>query len=193
MSAVNAAEKETKINNIFNTDATMEMIKILLTDSITMLIPIIVKELLPTLTELTKSLVPTIINELSPVSLQASKEAINAHTDQILHEKSDERKETANAKKAFDVFRNRNVTFINNKLDEREELLYRKQRYTNYLQIYSDCMAEEPIYILRKFRKDHFHVKSQAELNHINTSEQQRFPLCLITFYTFRVFILATF
>ena len=37
-------------------------------------------------------------------------------------------------------------------------------------------MAEEPIYIPRKFRKDHFHVKSQAELNHIIISfEQQRF------------------
>ena len=43
--------------------------------------------------------------------------------------------------------------------------MYKLTRYERLLDLYGECLQEEPMYIPRKFRNDKTYVRSQEELN----------------------------
>ena len=60
--------------------------------------------------------------------------------------------------------------YSNNKLwsdllQERKDFVYKFTRFERLLDLYGECLQEEPMYIPRKFRNDKTHVTSQVELN----------------------------
>ena len=60
--------------------------------------------------------------------------------------------------------------YSNNKLwsdllQERKDFVYKFTRFERLLDLYGECLQEEPMYIPRKFRNDKTHVTSQEELN----------------------------
>lgn len=65
--------------------------------------------------------------------------------------------------------------YFTNMLNEREDLYYKFARYENLLELYQNCMKQQPIYIPRKFRSDKYHVMSPSELIAVNKMELQRF------------------
>ena len=81
----------------------------------------------------------------------------------------------AEIKQEFDGFVRHNRNFINEKLVEREKLYYTMARYECYLDLYGECLQEEPVYIPRKFRNDKYYVHSNDELNSVQKFELQRF------------------
>ena len=50
-------------------------------------------------------------------------------------------------------------------LNQRDDLYYKYTRCGYLLDLYGECLQEEPPCIPRKFRKDKYHVTSQKEKN----------------------------
>ena len=60
-------------------------------------------------------------------------------------------------------------------LNQREDYYYKYSRSEHLLDLYGQCLQEEPPYIPRKFRNDTYHTMSQQEKNVIAKSNLQRF------------------
>ena len=75
---------------------------------------------------------------------------------------------------AMEFFNNHHLHW-NKMLNHRENIYYKYARNDHLLQLYGDCLAEEPIYIPRKFRNDNYHTTSQAEINVLTRSNLQKF------------------
>ena len=59
-------------------------------------------------------------------------------------------------------------------LDKREKVYYQFHRTDWLLGLYSECMADENLYIPRKFRQDKTHRMNESETNVIKKLEHQR-------------------
>ena len=64
---------------------------------------------------------------------------------------------------------------MNEQLIDREKELYKYIRNVSLLDLYTECMETEPIYVPRKWRNDNYHVMSERELNVLTNLELKRF------------------
>ena len=112
-------------------------------------------------------IIPDIINEVLPSIIKIIKDKMNESD----HHEKEERSVT----EEYDLFRQNNHRFFDERLARREEIFYKFTRCNMMLDLYTDCMKEEPLYIPRKFRNDKYHLLSQNELNSLRKSEFQRF------------------
>ena len=69
------------------------------------------------------------------------------------------------ARRDAERFMNDNPTKFNECTKERLQVYERYQRCDSLLTLWDECMAEQPPYVPRKFRKDRYHVNDQEELN----------------------------
>ena len=115
---------------------------------------------------------PRIVDILAPEIIELLKERIDSNNVglPISNSMSDE------LKAEFETFRNNNRTYIEEQLAEREDKYYTLARYEHYLDLWGECLEEEPEpYVPKKYRNDRFYVTSNAELISVNRSELQRF------------------
>ena len=133
---------------------------------VTSIIPQLIKDITPAIT----SLLPTIIKEVSTTIIDTTK-----NTLKNVSNVNDITKNIMNPQQEFRKFIDKNGNHMDTVLKEREDIYDSFTRSDNLLNMYNDCMAEEPIYIPRKFRSDAFHVTSTAELNSVIKFEQHRF------------------
>ena len=56
-------------------------------------------------------------------------------------------------------------------LQKRKYFVYKFTRCERLLDLYGECLQEEPIYIPRKFRNDKTYVTSQEELNVVRKND----------------------
>ena len=72
-------------------------------------------------------------------------------------------------------FKNSNNRFFDPKLKEREYIYYKHSRIVHLLDLYTEYMESDTIYIPRKFRSDKYHVTSTAEMNVLHTRRKAKF------------------
>ena len=72
-------------------------------------------------------------------------------------------------------FINKNRTYMNDTLIERESECYKHISNVSLLDLYTECMEIEAVYIPRKWRNDQYHVMSEGELNVLTNLELKRF------------------
>ena len=63
----------------------------------------------------------------------------------------------------------------NKTLDKREDLFYKYHHTTRLLDLYTECLEQDELYIPRKFRQDNTHISNPAESPVIRKLEFQRF------------------
>ena len=63
----------------------------------------------------------------------------------------------------------------NTTLDKREDLFYKYHRSTRILDLYTECLGQDELYIPRKFRQDNTHIYNAEESPVIRKLELQRF------------------
>ena len=68
-----------------------------------------------------------------------------------------------------------NQTFMNEQLIDREKELYKYIRNVSLLDLYTECLETEPVYVPRKWRNDNYHVMSERELTVLTNLELKRF------------------
>ena len=112
--------------------------------------------------------IPEIIERVTPLIM----EKIDTHLKQVWP--NNER----NAELSFTSIKQEAERFIysSNKLwsdflQERKDFVYKFTRFERLLDLYGECLQEEPMYIPRKFRNDKTHVTSQEELNIVRKSD----------------------
>lgn len=72
-------------------------------------------------------------------------------------------------------FKNSNNRFFDPKLKKREDIYYKHSRIVHLLDLYTEYMESDTIYIPRKFRSDKYHVTSTAEMNVLHTRDLKKF------------------
>ena len=112
--------------------------------------------------------IPEIIERVTPLIM----EKIDTHLKQVWP--NNER----NAELSFTSIKQEaeRFTYSSNKLwsdflQERKDFVYKFTRFERLLDLYGECLQEEPMYIPRKFRNDKTHVTSQEELNIVRKSD----------------------
>ena len=137
----------------------VESIKEIIRDTIIQILPDIVKQM--------TTIIPEIITQITPIIVKTT-------TDNYSNREKAEVRRKENEKN-FNDFRAENKAYMDKKLSEREEKYYKYRRSDVNLELYGECLAEEPVYIPRKFRSDSFHVMNEAELRSVTKFELQRF------------------
>ena len=135
------------------TNDLMDTLKKVLVEKITELIPNILKEVTPNIISHTKVIIESYVVENS----ESLRESL-AKTDNDVKD-----------------FNKNNAAFIDSSLSEREKEYYRFSRCENLLNLYNECLEEDPPYVPKKFRSDNYHVKSEAELKIVDNIDLERF------------------
>ena len=113
------------------------------------------------------TLLPKILKEVTPLIIQTSKNIINKELSSTNHV-------TVKEVDIQDEFYKHHHLEWNKLLNHRENLFYKHERNDQLLELYEECLAEEPIYIPRKFRNDKYHVNTVEERNIVMKSNIQK-------------------
>ena len=135
-------------------------------DVIAKMTPVLKDELLKILLKM--------ISDLTPNIIARSEEIIETHISKK-YTKTTSALDQRILDNEINYFMDKNVKHMDEKLFERENNNYKHARCVNLLNLYTECMESEPLYIPRKFRKDNYHVKSDAERNVIKSLELKAF------------------
>ena len=128
-------------------------------------------EMFQGLLQVIREQLPRIVDILAPEIIELFKGKVDSYNTTSSTSNSMNNKLEAE----FNAFRNNNKTYIEEQLREREEKYYTLARYEHYLDLWTECLEEEPVYVPKKYRNDKFYVTSNAELISVNRSELQRF------------------
>lgn len=107
-----------------------------------------------------RQILPSLVENIIPVIIKKAKEIT---TDKTFSE----------ADKSNIIKENREKW--NKILDKRENLFYKYHRTTRLLDLYTECLEQDELYIPRKFRQDNTHISNPAESTVIRKLEYQRF------------------
>ena len=135
-------------------------------------------EIVDSLKELIKeklsTMLPNILQELAPTITELAKEAIVEHISKsdMLEEKLFE--SFSSAREEVDSFMDSFAKEIEEKLSKRKSAYYKYARHENFVNLYEECLTSDPIYVPKKFRYDKYHVMSVNELSYIKDMEIQR-------------------
>ena len=131
-------------------------IKSKLMDCITDLLPKVIEEITPLIIQKSKSIISnTIDNHITTCPSKTSEEEnITTCTSKTIEEE--------NIVKDI-ITENRHRW--NSLLDKREDLYFKHSRCESLLDLYTEGLQEEPMYIPRKFRNDKMHIRSNKEVN----------------------------
>ena len=105
---------------------------------------------------------PKIMGALAPQIIQLVKEKVETNNIQPVTQLLTMTQGEIRAE--YDNFVHRNKRVINGKFEEREKLYYTHARYDPYLDLYGECLQEEPVYVPRKFRNDKYYVRNNDGL-----------------------------
>ena len=121
------------------------------------------------------NLLPAILKEITPAIIELTSNILQSHVKETKSSQKIDSFSTESVDREVKSFKNRHQKFFDKKLQEREHFYYKDARCVHQLDLYNDCAQAEPLYIPRKFRRDNFHVKSDAELTVLSKMEIQRF------------------
>ena len=112
--------------------------------------------------------IPEIIERVTPLIT----EKIDTHLKQVWpNNKRNTELSFTSIKQEAEHFIYSNNKLWSDLLQERKDFVYKFTRFERLLDLYGECLQEEPIYIPRKFRNDKTHVTSQEELNIVRKSD----------------------
>ena len=136
--------------------------------------PDIVDSLKELIKEKLSTMLPNILQELAPIITEFAKEAIVEHISKsdILKEKPFE--SLSSAREEVDSFMDTFAKEIEEKLLKRKSAYYKYARHENVVNLYEECLTSDPIYVPKKFSYDKYHVMSVDELSYIKDIEIQR-------------------
>ena len=116
------------------------------------------------------TLLPKILIEVTPLIIQTSKNIVDKEwSKQTLNTCSNVKQVNTS-----DEFYQQHHLQWNKLLNHRENLYYKHERSDQLLELYNNCLAEEPIYIPRKFRNDKYHVNTKEEKHIVMKSNIQK-------------------
>ena len=118
-----------------------------------------------------KMLLPSIIENMIPLIVSKTKELTNIHLERHYNITSDNSNYEKEKRKIIDSQRKD----WNISLDKRENLFWKHHRSSRLIELYTDCLNKEEIYIPKKFREDKRHIRDQEESPVIKQLELQRF------------------
>ena len=133
-------------------------------------------DLNPAQIELIKETIVTQLNAILPDIIESIKSNIISKSKEVIE---------IHFKDNIDISYNKNINVediinknrqsFNKLLDKREDLFYKNHRYNRLLDLYTECMESEELYIPRKFRNDDTHYMNQNESTVYRKLELQRF------------------
>ena len=139
--------------------AVMEALQVELVQKVKDLIPEIFKQLTPQIAGLVKSEIAQYIgaNDITDLIKKTIRESLTKPEEEL------------------DNFMESFGHIMDSKRKQRDNEFYKLARNKKDLQLYNECMIQEPLYIPREFRHDKYHVMSQKELDIITKVELKRF------------------
>lgn len=133
------------------------------------LLETLIKEIQDAIIEKVRSLLPTIIKPIVKEAISKSENLTQEHLQTRVNN-------TDNFSKTEEKsITNKNREDWNYLLDKREKLFWQYHRTVRLLDLYSECMAKEKIYIPRKFRQEKRHYLNDEEFSVIKALNLQRF------------------
>ena len=116
-------------------------------------------------------MLPQIIRELLPNIIELCKSEIKSS----FNAKEDTIKDNVTIKNEVTDFKKTNGTQLDNLLKKRESKYYNYAKYEHLLDLYGECIEEEPVYIPKKFRNDNYEAVSSDEMKIMRKVEYKRF------------------
>ena len=114
----------------------------------------ILESLKLSLKEKVYDLLHDLIKELTPTLISRMEEIL----DSRISEDTTTRNNNIDDQKKIDIevtrFTNEHVVLLDRKLQERENEYYKHSRCEHMLDLYTECMETEPVYIPRKYHND---------------------------------------
>ena len=137
-------------------------------ENITQLVPTWWENMKPKIIEV----LPMIVDAVKPAVIEIGKELIDYYKQS--QEPTRNIPSVNTTKDEFIEFREKNRTYLDKKLVEREALYYKYARCESLVDLYNSYLKEQPVYIPAKFRKDDFAVMSREELDIVNKLDLNR-------------------
>ena len=132
-----------KANNITLSDEQFNEIKDAILDNVLKVLPNIINEIFPVIMDKVSDIIKTNINDYVPTS-----DSNNSHGN--------------DAKEIKDFIKSNNAAWVNF-VKKRKDQFYKYTRCDQLINLYNDCLAEEPMYIPRKFRQDSMYTMNDHE------------------------------
>ena len=110
---------------------------------------------------------------ITPLILNQSKEIITENQNRKDIRINSPINEASYKQEALSIFTSEKSVW-NDHLDKREECFYKHSRCHSLLNLYTEGLEEEPLYIPRKFRNDNMFTKSKEEEHVVEKLNLQR-------------------
>ena len=112
-----------------------------------------------TVTTALKDIIPIIVSEITPDILRQSKDVITLKANELANESLIREQQDQEAYKYI----NEHKLVWENGLKDRKHAYEQYIRCNSHIELYNECLEEQPIYIPRKFRSDKRHTLSERE------------------------------
>ena len=135
----------------------------------------LIKELVPCLKERITEILKDTVTEITSQIVIHSKALIE---NILLEQRAKDDVKTTDKKtidREINNFIKSNQRFMNEQLIEREKELYKYIRNVSLLDLYTECMEAEPVYVPRKWRNDKYHIMTERERTVLSNLELKRF------------------